>query len=207
MCCESGRQDSNLRPLVPQTSTYFPPRAEFDLECFRRETVGMTTRAGVMDSFEIAWTCRPKRRNAVLLSPLLSRIWGSWRPWAASAADARCHAIGRSRAPRCSSSNPDTTHSADPPVCCCRTIKLWEGLLRDHRRPSARQTGPSLTIGRHSGTVKGNSDLSKKLSCLLLQESLPRELRLFAHLLDPSCPWSTCRLFLAEPVHFLASKG
>jgi hypothetical protein len=28
--------------LVPQTSTYFPPRAEFDLECFRRERVGMT---------------------------------------------------------------------------------------------------------------------------------------------------------------------
>ena len=30
MGCESGRQDSNLRPLVPQTSPYFPPRAEFD---------------------------------------------------------------------------------------------------------------------------------------------------------------------------------
>src|ERR1019366_8209058 len=44
--CESGRQDSNLRPLVPQTSPDFPPRAEFDLECFRREMVG------------IAWTSR-----------------------------------------------------------------------------------------------------------------------------------------------------
>jgi hypothetical protein len=50
MGCESGRQDSNLRPLVPQTSPYFPPRAEFDLECFRREMVGMTTRARVMES-------------------------------------------------------------------------------------------------------------------------------------------------------------
>jgi hypothetical protein len=43
----SGRQDSNLRPLVPQTSPYFPPRAEFDLECFRREMVGMRTRARI----------------------------------------------------------------------------------------------------------------------------------------------------------------
>jgi hypothetical protein len=30
----SGRQDSNLRPLVPQTSTQFSMRAEFDLEWF-----------------------------------------------------------------------------------------------------------------------------------------------------------------------------
>src|ERR1017187_6395819 len=50
----SGRQDSNLRPLVPQTSTYFQPRAEFDLEWFRREMVGMTTRARVMDIVGIA---------------------------------------------------------------------------------------------------------------------------------------------------------
>jgi hypothetical protein len=41
--CESGRQDSNLRPLVPQTSPYFPIQAEFDLECFLREVVGITT--------------------------------------------------------------------------------------------------------------------------------------------------------------------
>src|ERR1039457_3937000 len=46
----SGRQDSNLRPLVPQTSPYFPPRAEFDLEWFCGELVGMTTRARVMES-------------------------------------------------------------------------------------------------------------------------------------------------------------
>ena len=45
----SGRQDSNLRPLVPQTSPHFPIRVEFDLQCFRREMVGMTTRARVMD--------------------------------------------------------------------------------------------------------------------------------------------------------------
>jgi hypothetical protein len=56
MGCESGRQDSNLRPLVPQTSTYFPIRVEFDLQCFRREMVGMTTRARVMDFVGIAWT-------------------------------------------------------------------------------------------------------------------------------------------------------
>src|SRR5665213_2610529 len=56
MGCESGRQDSNLRPLVPQTSTDFPPRAEFDLEWFRREMVGMTTRARVLDFVGIAWT-------------------------------------------------------------------------------------------------------------------------------------------------------
>jgi hypothetical protein len=31
---KSGRQDSNLRPLVPQTSPYFPVSAEFDLDWF-----------------------------------------------------------------------------------------------------------------------------------------------------------------------------
>src|ERR1039457_7606875 len=45
----SGRQDSNLRPLVPQTSPHFPISAEFDLEWFRGELVGMTTRARVME--------------------------------------------------------------------------------------------------------------------------------------------------------------
>jgi hypothetical protein len=54
MGCESGRQDSNLRPLVPQTSRHFPISAEFDLECFRREMVGMTTRARAMESAGIA---------------------------------------------------------------------------------------------------------------------------------------------------------
>src|ERR1022692_705610 len=52
----SGRQDANLRPLVPQTSPHFPMSAEFALECFRREMVGMTTRAGVMESAGIAST-------------------------------------------------------------------------------------------------------------------------------------------------------
>ena len=50
----SGRQDSNLRPLVPQTSPHFPMRAEFDLEWFCGELVGMTTRARVMESAGIA---------------------------------------------------------------------------------------------------------------------------------------------------------
>src|ERR1039457_5910814 len=54
MGCESGRQDSNLRPLVPQTSPHFPISAEFDLEWFCGELVGMTTRARVMDSVGIA---------------------------------------------------------------------------------------------------------------------------------------------------------
>jgi hypothetical protein len=45
MGCESGRQDSNLRPLVPQTSPRFPMSGEFDLEWFCEELVGMTTRA------------------------------------------------------------------------------------------------------------------------------------------------------------------
>ena len=48
MGCESGRQDSNLRPLVPQTSPHFPMSAEFDLEWFCGELVGMTTRARVI---------------------------------------------------------------------------------------------------------------------------------------------------------------
>jgi hypothetical protein len=52
--CESGRQGSNLRPLVPQISPYFATRAEFDLECFRRQMVGMTTSACVMESAGIA---------------------------------------------------------------------------------------------------------------------------------------------------------
>jgi hypothetical protein len=43
MGCASGRQDSNLRPLVPQISPPFPMRGEFDLEGFRREMVGKTT--------------------------------------------------------------------------------------------------------------------------------------------------------------------
>ena len=53
MGCESGRQDSNLRPLVPQTSPYLPMRAEFDLEWFCWELVGMTTRARVLESIGI----------------------------------------------------------------------------------------------------------------------------------------------------------
>jgi hypothetical protein len=50
MGCESGRQDSNLRPLVPQTSPHFRMSAEFDLEWFCGELVGMTTRARAMES-------------------------------------------------------------------------------------------------------------------------------------------------------------
>jgi hypothetical protein len=44
------------RPLVPQTSPHFPMSAEFDLEWFCRELVGMTTRARVMESAGIAST-------------------------------------------------------------------------------------------------------------------------------------------------------
>ena len=52
----SGRQDSNLRPLVPQISPHFPMSAEFDLEWFCGELVGMTTRSRVMDFAGIGWT-------------------------------------------------------------------------------------------------------------------------------------------------------
>jgi hypothetical protein len=54
----SGRQDSNLRSLVPQISPHFPRRAEFGFECFRREMVGMMTRARLIESVGIAWTSR-----------------------------------------------------------------------------------------------------------------------------------------------------
>jgi hypothetical protein len=50
----SGRQDSNLRPLVPQTSPHFPMSAEFDLEWFRRELVGMRTSAFLVESVGLA---------------------------------------------------------------------------------------------------------------------------------------------------------
>jgi hypothetical protein len=56
MGCESGRQDSNLRPLVPQTSPYFLMRAEFDLEWFCGEMVGNTTRPREMESAGLALT-------------------------------------------------------------------------------------------------------------------------------------------------------
>ena len=46
----SGIQESNLRPRVPPTSPYFASRAEFALEWFRDELVGMTTKAGAMES-------------------------------------------------------------------------------------------------------------------------------------------------------------
>src|ERR1039458_5412003 len=76
MGCESGRQDSNLRPLVPQTSPYFPPRAEFDLECFRREKVGNTTRpremesAGIaLTSAEVDWAYTPSPLFPIVLVP------------------------------------------------------------------------------------------------------------------------------------------
>jgi hypothetical protein len=52
----SGRQDSNLRPLVPQISPHFPMSAEFDLEWFCGELVGMTTRAWLLESVGIAST-------------------------------------------------------------------------------------------------------------------------------------------------------
>jgi hypothetical protein len=71
--CESGRQDSNLRPLVPQTSPHFPMSAEFDLEWFCGELVGMTTRARVMESAGIASTSRDVRwPNPDRPRPLLS---------------------------------------------------------------------------------------------------------------------------------------
>src|ERR1035438_6208353 len=61
MGCESGRQDSNLRPLVPQTSPHFPMSADFDFEWFCGELVGMTTRACLMESVGVASISRGVR--------------------------------------------------------------------------------------------------------------------------------------------------
>jgi hypothetical protein len=56
MDCESGRQDSNLRPLIPQISLHFPMSAEFDLDWFCGELVGTTTRACSLEHVEIGST-------------------------------------------------------------------------------------------------------------------------------------------------------
>jgi hypothetical protein len=65
--CESGRQDSNLRPLVPQISPHFPMSAEFDFEGFRRKMVGVTTRARVMESIGMRST--RSHAHLTLLTP------------------------------------------------------------------------------------------------------------------------------------------
>ena len=69
----SGRQDSNLRPLVPQTSPHFSIRAEFDLEWFCGYLVGMTTRAGAMDSIGI-----PSIPTDAFWTVLPSPVLGLW---------------------------------------------------------------------------------------------------------------------------------
>lgn len=51
--------------MVPQTSTHFPMSAEFDLECFRREMVGMTTSARLMESAGITSTPRRLQQPGV----------------------------------------------------------------------------------------------------------------------------------------------
>jgi hypothetical protein len=58
MGCESGRQGSNLRPLVPQTRTCFSMARGVQKEWFRRDLVGMTTRARVLEVVGIASTSR-----------------------------------------------------------------------------------------------------------------------------------------------------
>src|ERR1019366_5025482 len=73
MGCESGRQDSNLRPLVPQTSPHFPMSAEFDLEWFCGELVGMTTRACLLESAGIADKYLSALRQRPSPSPLSLR--------------------------------------------------------------------------------------------------------------------------------------
>ena len=54
--CESGRQDSNLRPLVPQTSPRFRGRNRVQNVWFRGGLVGMTTSASAMESIGIPST-------------------------------------------------------------------------------------------------------------------------------------------------------
>ena len=56
MGCESGRQDSNLRPLVPQTSPHFPMSAEFDLEWFRRDMVGNAIDPRKLERAGLRWS-------------------------------------------------------------------------------------------------------------------------------------------------------
>jgi hypothetical protein len=68
MGCESGRQDSNLRPLVPQTSTYFPIGIELEFEGFRRETVVMTIRPCLLESVGIASTPSAARTDRLFRS-------------------------------------------------------------------------------------------------------------------------------------------
>jgi hypothetical protein len=81
MDCESGRQDSNLRPLVPQTSPHFPMSAEFDLEWFCGELVGMTTRPGAMESIGIPST-RSHGHWTLLPSPAALHFGQSVSRWA-----------------------------------------------------------------------------------------------------------------------------
>src|ERR1700681_215795 len=52
----SGRQDSNLRPLVPQTSAYFQTEGRVKLECFRRVLVGKSTSPRKLESAGIECT-------------------------------------------------------------------------------------------------------------------------------------------------------
>src|ERR1700676_24719 len=56
MGCESGRQDSNLRPLVPQTSAYFQAEGRVQLECFCRVLVGKSTGPRKLESAGIECT-------------------------------------------------------------------------------------------------------------------------------------------------------
>ena len=52
----SGRQDSNLRSLVPQTSAYFQAEGRVQLECFRRVLVGKSTSPRKLESAGIECT-------------------------------------------------------------------------------------------------------------------------------------------------------
>ena len=52
----SGRQHSNLRPLVPQTSAYFQAEGRVQLECFRRVLVGKSTSPRKLESAGIECT-------------------------------------------------------------------------------------------------------------------------------------------------------
>jgi hypothetical protein len=56
--------------------------AEFDLEWFCQETVGMTTRARVLESIGIASTSRGLAAVAHRSSsPPISRLWAFGSPW------------------------------------------------------------------------------------------------------------------------------
>ena len=77
----SGRQDSNLRPLVPQTCRPVPIRVEFDLGWSCGELVGMTTRPWLLESVGIAPISVSVFTESIALLPRRHAIERSHTKW------------------------------------------------------------------------------------------------------------------------------